>query len=173
MVLRSFCFSSIGVCGTRCPSFRLYSCGGWFYARSACIVAVLGCCVPFSSAGITAVFGWLTIFNNKASFRGLFGFAEPFRICSGESRVAGVKTFHLYSEISGVVGYSIILPYMFGFAIIVNVFVGNAFIALGGRVWLRYNSCGVWFYAYIVRVFGVAKNCKYESKTYCCRRDVI
>ena len=73
-------FNSIGVCGTRCPSFRLYSSGGWFYARSDCIVAVLGCCVPFSSACIVVVFGWVTIFNNKASFRGMFGFAKPFRI---------------------------------------------------------------------------------------------
>lgn len=73
------------------------------------------------SACIVAVLGWVTFFNNKASFRGLFGFAKPFRIYSGESGVAWVNIFHLYSEISGAVGYSIILPGMFGFAFIVGV----------------------------------------------------
>lgn len=71
----------------------LYSRRVWFYARSSCIVAVLGCCVPFPFAYIVAVFGWVTFFNKKAGFRGLFGFAKPFRIYSGESGVAWVKLF--------------------------------------------------------------------------------
>lgn len=74
-------FNSIGVCGTRCPSFRLYSSGVWW------------CCVPLPSAYIVAVFVWVTFFNKKAGFRGLFGFAKPFRIYSGESGVAWVKLF--------------------------------------------------------------------------------
>lgn len=118
MVLRSSQFNSIDVCGTRCPSFRLYGYGWWFYARSACIVAV---------------FGWVTFFNKKAGFRGLFGFAKPFRIYSGESRVAWVNSFHLYSGISGAVGFSKILPCVFGYVNIVCVYVGNALIAFGGR----------------------------------------
>lgn len=68
----------------------------------------------------------------------------------------GLNSFHLYSGISGAVGFSKILPCVFGFANIVSVSVGNALIAFDGRVSLQINSRGVWFYAYIVKVFGVA-----------------
>ena len=62
----------------------------------------------------------------------------------------------MYSGISGVVGYLKILPCVFGYAIIVGASVGNALIAFDGRVSLQISNRGVWFYAYIVKVFGVA-----------------
>ena len=108
-------------------SVLFYGRCGRFYALSACIVAL---------------FGWVTLFNKEANSRGLFGFFKAFRIYSGES---------------GAVGFSIILPCVFGFSIIVSVSVGYTLIAFDGRVSLQVNSCCVWFYAYIVKVFGVAK----------------
>lgn len=62
----------------------------------------------------------------------------------------GLEYFRVYSVISGVVGILIILPCEFGFAIIVNVYVGDALIAFDGRCVL--NT--------IVKVFGVAKRKK-------------
>ena len=59
----------------------------------------------------------------------------------------GLNSFHLYSGISGAVGFSKILPCVFGFANIVSVSVGNALIAFGGRC--VPNT--------IVKVFGFAK----------------
>lgn len=96
---------SRGACGTH--SVLFYSSGGRFYALSACIVAL---------------FGWVTLFNKKANFRGLFG-------CS--------KSFRIYCVEAGVVGFPIILPRVLGFAIIVGVSVGNALIAFDGRVSLK------------------------------------
>lgn len=63
---------SRGACGTH--SVLFYSSGGRFYALSACIVAL---------------FGWVTLFNKKANFRGLFGFAKTYRLYSGESGGVG------------------------------------------------------------------------------------
>lgn len=104
--------------------FNVYSKSGrWCCALPTSIVSA---CVELSVlffVYIVVVFGWVTFFNNKASFRGLFGFAKLFRIYCGES---------------GAVGILIILPCEFGFAIIVNVYVGNAFIAFGGRVSVTY-----------------------------------
>ena len=46
---------------------------------------------------------------------------------------------------------------MFGFVNIVSVYVGNALIVFDGRVLLQQDGSSVWLYAYIVEVFGVAK----------------
>lgn len=60
----------------RSVAVKLYSRSGRFYAPSACIVVV---------------FGWVTIFNNKASFRGRSGLQNLFVYIAVNRGLRGLK----------------------------------------------------------------------------------